>query len=249
MRKFTKLGAALIAASVLPMAACGSSMPELTEEQNRLIVEYAAGLLLKYDENNHGRIVDIEESEPVNEPEVQVEEPVAEETEEPEEPEEAEVIENTQTPDEVQMGEAIAERSIEEFYGIEGVSIAYTGFEVKDTYPDVAEDNLFFAMNASAGSKLLVFNFMVTNVGGQDLNLDMSAYNTKFKISINGESPKYILTTMLMNDLASFTGTIPAGASENLVLVSEIPEEASGSVQSVALLMKNELEDAQLTFN
>ena len=246
MSKFTKLGAALIAASVLPMAACGSSMPELTEEQNRLIVEYAAGLLLKYDENNHGRIVDIEESEPVNELEVQVEEPVAEETEEPEE---AEVIENTQTPDEVQMGEAIAERSIEEFYGIEGVSIAYTGFEVKDTYPDVAEDNLFFAMNASAGSKLLVFNFMVTNVGGQDLNLDMSAYNTKFKISINGESPKYILTTMLMNDLASFTGTIPAGASENLVLVSEIPEEASGSVQSVALLMKNELEDAQLTLN
>ena len=246
MRKFTKLGAALIAASVLPMAACGSSMPELTEEQNRLIVEYAAGLLLKYDENNHGRIVDIEESEPVNELEVQVEEPVAEETEEPEE---AEVIENTQTPDEVQMGEAIAERSIEEFYGIEGVSIAYTGFEVKDTYPDVAEDNLFFAMNASAGSKLLVFNFMVTNVGGQDLNLDMSAYNTKFKISINGESPQYILTTMLMNDLASFTGTIPAGASENLVLVSEIPEEASGSVQSVALLMKNELEDAQLTLN
>lgn len=246
MRKFTKLGAALIAASVLPMAACGSSMPELTEEQNRLIVEYAAGLLLKYDENNHGRIVDIEESEPVNELEVQVEEPVAEETEEPEE---AEVIENTQTPDEVQMGEAIAERSIEEFYGIEGVSIAYTGFEVKDTYPDVAEDNLFFAMNASAGSKLLVFNFMVTNVGGQDLNLDMSAYNTKFKISINGESPKYILTTMLMNDLASFTGTIPAGASENLVLVSEISEEASGSVQSVALLMKNELEDAQLTLN
>ena len=72
---------------------------------------------------------------------------------------------------------------------------------------------------------------------------------TKFKISINGESPKYILTTMLMNDLASFTGTIPAGASENLVLVSEIPEEASGSVQSVALLMKNELEDAQLTLN
>lgn len=241
MRKFTKLGAALIVASVLPMAACGSSMPELTEEQNRLIVEYAAGLLLKYDENNHGRIVDIEEAEPVSEPEVQAEEP--------EETEETEVIENTQTPDEVQMGEAIAERSIEEFYGIEGVSIAYTGFEVKDTYPDVTEDNLFFAMNASAGSKLLVFNFMVTNVGGQDLNLDMSAYNTKFKISINGESPKYILTTMLMNDLASFTGTIPVGASENLVLVSEIPEEASGSVQSVALLMKNELEDAQLTLN
>ena len=70
-----------------------------------------------------------------------------------------------------------------------------------------------------------------------------------FKISINGESPKYILTTMLMNDLSSFIGTIPAGASENLVLVSEIPEEESGSVQTVALLMKNELEDAQLSLN
>lgn len=244
MRKF--IGAALIMAAVVPMAACGSSMPELTEEQNRLIVEYAAGLLLKYDENHHGRIVDIEETEPVKEQEVPEEEPVAEE---PEETQETEVIENVQTRDEVQVGEAIAEKSIEEFYGVEGVSIAYTGFEVKDTYPDATDDNLFFAMNASAGSKLLVFNFTVTNVSGQDLNLDMAAYNTKFKISINGESPKYILTTMLMNDLASFTGTIPAGASENLVLVSEIPQESSDSVQTVALLMKNELEDAQLTLN
>ena len=244
MRKFRKLGAALIVAGVLPMAACGSSMPELTEEQNKLIVEYAAGLLLKYDENNHGRIVEIEEvAEPVEEQEVPVEESVAEE------PEVTEAPENQQTPDEVQMEEAIAERSIEEFYGIEGVTITYTGYEVKDTYPDTTGEDLFFAMNASAGSKLLVFNFNVTNVVGQDLNLDMAAHDTKFKISINGESPKYILTTMLMNDLSSFIGTIPAGASENLVLVSEIPEEESDSVQTVALLMKNELEDAQLSLN
>ncbi len=247
MRKFRKLGAALIAAAVLPMAACGSSMPELTEEQNRLIVEYAAGLLLKYDENYHGRIVEIEEEPaPVEEPETAVEEPAAEE---PEEQEAAEAVENPQAPDEVQMGEEIAEKSIEEFYGIEGVTIAYTGYEIKDTYPEVTEDNLFFAMNASAGAKLLVFSFDVTNVSGQDLNLDMAAYDTKFKISINGESPKYILTTMLLDDLASFTGTIPAGASEKLVLVSEIPEEESGSIQTISLLMKNALEDAQLTLN
>ena len=158
------------------MAACGVTGVELTEEQNSQIVEYAAGLLLKYDANYHGRLVqgaDLEENQ------VEEEAPATE----PEEP------------------------------------------AVEDV------------------------NFNVTNVSGQDINLDMVSIDSKFRISINDASPKYALTTMLMNDLSSYIGTIPAGASENLVLVCEIPEEEAGGIGTIVLLMRNTAEEGQLTLN
>lgn len=242
MKKWNRLGIICIMSAALPMAACGVTGVELTEEQNSQIVEYAAGLLLKYDANYHGRLVqgaDLEENQ------VEEEAPATE----PEEPAVENVSEETSVEDVAEEQEVVVERQIEEFYGIDGISISYTGYELKDTYPDASGDDLVFSMNASAGCKLVVLNFNVTNVSGQDINLDMVSIDSKFRISINDASPKYALTTMLMNDLSSYIGTIPAGASENLVLVCEIPEEEAGGIGTIVLLMRNTAEEGQLTLN
>ncbi|HBA69497.1 MAG TPA: hypothetical protein DCZ40_09100 [Lachnospiraceae bacterium] len=248
MKKANFLGIICVAAMVLPVVACGSPAPELTEEQNDQVVEYAAGLLLKYDENYHGRLVEEEE-----EPEEEIVQAVQKTETAAEEPEKdtsaADAVRETAEEDAEEEPEVIENRSIEEFYGIEGVTISYTGYEVKDTYPDNGEDDLFFAMNASDGCKLIILNFNVANISGQDKSLDMASLGTKFRISINGESYKYALTTMLLNDMSSYIGTIPAGGSENLVLVCEVPEENADSVQTVTLMMKNAAENAQLALN
>ena len=245
MKKWNKLGMVCMMAAVLLMTACGFSDPKLTEEQNSQIVEYAAGLLLKYDENYHDRLAEREEAE---EDAVQLttEMPVAEPEEENTQ---EDMSEETEIIDASEEQETVVERSIEEFYGIDGVTISYAGYELKDSYPDTEGEDLVFAMNATANCKLLVMNFNVANISGQDLNLDMVALESKFRVSINGASPKYVLTTMLMNDLESYIGTIPAGASENLVLVSEIPEEEAGSVETITLLMRNATEEGRLTLN
>ncbi len=148
-----------------------------------------------------------------------------------------------------QEQEETADKSIEEFCGLEGVVISYTGYEAKDVYPEAAGDDLVFAMNASEGCKLIILNFDVQNTGGQDLNLDMLSLGTKFKISLNGASPKYALTTMLENDLASYIGTIPAGGSENLVLICEMKEEEAGAIETLRLSMRNDSGEAGLTLN
>lgn len=243
MKKWHRLGIIGIMAAVLPVSACGVSGPELTEEQNAQVVEYAAGLMLKYDENYHSRLEEEIEEEPAEEPAEPMEQPKEEE------PEEALADVDTSEEGTVQESEEEADKSIEEFCGIEGVVISYAGYEAKDVYPEATGDDLVFAMNASAGCKLIVLNFNVQNTGSQDLNLDMLSLGTKFKISLNGASPKYALTTMLENDLASYIGTIPAGGSENLVLICEIPEGEEGSIETVKLFMRNASEEARLTLN
>lgn len=244
MKKWHRLGIIGIMAAALSLPACGVSGPELTEEQSAQIVEYAAGLMLKYDANYHSRLAEEDATE---------EEPVAAPAEPVEQPAEDEPMEETAggeaTEESGQEQEETADKSIEEFCGLEGTVISYTGYEAKDVYPETGGDDLVFAMNASEGCKLIVLNFDVQNTGGQDLNLDMLSLGTKFKISLNGASPKYALTTMLENDLASYIGTIPAGGSENLVLICEMKEEEAGAIETIRLSMRNASGEAGLTLN
>ena len=82
MKKWHRLGIIGIMAAVLPVSACGVSGPELTEEQNAQVVEYAAGLMLKYDENYHSRLEEEIEEEPAEEPAEPMEQLKEEEPEE-----------------------------------------------------------------------------------------------------------------------------------------------------------------------
>ncbi|MCM1087931.1 MAG: hypothetical protein NC419_07215, partial [Muribaculaceae bacterium] len=41
------------------LTGCGNTMPELTEEENDIITEYAVSLLLKYDKNYNSRLIDL----------------------------------------------------------------------------------------------------------------------------------------------------------------------------------------------
>ena len=54
---------------------------------------------------------------------------------------------------------------------------------------------------------------------------------------------------MLENDLASYIGTIPAGGSENLVLICEMKEEEAGAIETLRLSMRNDSGEAGLTLN
>lgn len=243
MSRGKKIGMILMVAASLYMTACSSSIPQMTEEQNNQVVEYAAGLLLRHDANNPNKLVEVPE-------ETAVEETIAEETKVQKEPTPAEGIKN-QSKEEVTEDKSIGivgnqYDSMEEFYEIEGITVNYTGYELKDTYPETGEEDLFFAMQASTGSRLLVLKFQVSNTGTNDQTLNMMSLGSKFKVSVDGKTPRYALTTMLSDDLASYTGTIPAGASEQLVLVSEIAEEDTNTIQTLSLIMKKGSEDGTL---
>lgn len=211
---------------------CGNKIPEMTEQQQELIVEYAAGTVLKYDKNYESKLVELTleenvESEPAKEEEISA----SENEEVVNESEDVTVIDNTEAVTTV--------ASIEEFLQIDSVAITYTGYETYDMYPENNESSeLFFFMNATQGNKLLVLKFNIENFSGAEKEVNIAQSNVRFKVVVDGVE-KNALMTMLLNDLAYYNGVLAAGESTELVLICEVPVEQSENISSLALVLKN----------
>lgn len=226
-------GILTVITSALLATGCGNTIPEMNSEQEALVVEYAAGTVLKYDKNYESRLVELTVSQDdVQETLLEEEPSVSEMEEEINESGEPEVIDNTQ---DVQT----MVYSIEEFLGLNSVRFTYTGYEIDDFYPNDNEgEELYFIMNATEGNKLLVLKFMAENLLDSDTELNLAQSNVRFKIVVDGEE-KNALTTMLLNDLAYYNGVLASGESTELVLVCEVPEEKAGGISSLSLLIKS----------
>lgn len=237
MRKAGTFLCSILAAALL--SGCGATMPDLTQEETDLISEYAVGILLKYDKHHRSRLVDTTVYDVV------VEE-IPEETLE-EEPEQTNPVNDMEVVDVSQDVEPAAPpATIEEYYGIQGFTFQYLGYDLTQSYPSNASDeNLFFAMDATEGSQLLVLRFLATNVSSADQALNMLSYGVKFRVSVNGEAGQSVLTTMLLNDMQSYHDVVPAGSGVELVSIVEIPQ--SLSVGTIDFMMRGNDASASMT--
>lgn len=224
------------------LTGCGGAMPELTEEENDIITEYAVSLLLKYDKYYNSRLVDLsayEEQQDIeqNEPEENntLEEPMPEVDNELSQsgPEVVDVVEEAST--------------IEEFYGIEGFSFQYMGCNLQSEYPDMTENaaDAFFAMQATPGMQLLILKFQVYNQSGVERELDMLNYGIKARVAVNGESSKSTLSTLLLNDLHTYKGVVGENGSTELVTIVEVPEGTY--IESISLILRSDSDSVELS--
>lgn len=236
MKKISVLLCGLAVA--LLTAGCGE-MPELTQEETELIAEYAAGILLKYDSGQSNRLVDTSGYDE----EIEEEESAPESEEPEEEPELEEVTTVVDVSQDEETEPAVS--SVEEYYGVPNVMITYTGYEVTDSYPPSSEeDDLVFSMDASAGTQLLVLKFNAQNLSGEDQSLNMLGYGARFRVSVNGESSKGALATMLVNDMQTYNDVISASSSVELVSIVEIPQGTN--VGSIDFILRGGEQDATL---
>lgn len=223
------------------LTGCGS-MPDLTQEETELISEYAVGVLLKYDTSNSRRLVDTSAYDEAAE----TEEVVEETAEEPEadEPETAQ-MDDTEIID-VSQDEEIMPTTIESYYGIQDVVFQYTGYELADSYPSAeTEEDMFFTMDATEGTELLVLKFNATNTSGSDIALNMLEHGARFRVSVNGEASKGALATMLINDIQTYDEILPAGSSVELISIVEVPKGVS--IDSVEFVLRGNGENAVMT--
>ena len=221
------------------LIACGlMASPNIREEDENLVAEYAAGVLLKYSAKERGGFAELKPEKVSEEPEENIpdnsEPEVAEViSSEPEEPDtEAETVVSSVT----DMSMVTKGSSIADAIGIPGFDINYTGYEVADVYPPNRENALSFSMQAAAGKKLLVVHFDVLNQTNEDKMCDVLGCNVKFRVLINEEQRINEQMTILLNDLKSYSDTIPAGNKVDTVLVFEIDDNISESINSLALI-------------
>lgn len=227
---------ALLCTMMLSMTACGNEIPDLTEEESQRVGEYAAVTLLKYDANNRSRLVD---------PEMVIakleKEAAREAAKAAQEEAKTEETGNTGTT-EVTMATAQEDitASMEDFFGLpEGVGIAYEDYMVTDSYPEDGATDEYFALDASAGKKLLVLRFRLTNGTEQEEKIDLLNTNSRYIITVNDSIRANALTTMLPNDMSTYEETLEPGQDQELVLLLEVNEDVAGAVQAIALRLKN----------
>lgn len=209
--------------AVFSFSACGKGL-DYTSEQEDVIADYAANLVLRHDANYKYNYINEEAYE-----EESTSALTEEETSKDIYAEEETGGENGSVGTETISADKLAEV----LHMPEGITVEYTGYEVSDTYSDV-EDNLF-VMKAVDGHKLLVVEFRVVNTTNNDISLNMMANVSAYKGIVN-ETKKYnAQLTLLLNAMNTYEGVIPAGTTKNMMLIYQTQLESKDNLKSLEL--------------
>ncbi|MGN0346341.1 MAG: hypothetical protein ACI4DU_03550 [Lachnospiraceae bacterium] len=240
----------------LLLTGCGNVIPELSEEEMDRVEEYAANLILKYDSHFQSDILTEEERQTVlaeleRKAQLELEVQALKELEE-QEAEDTASDADGDGESEGENGEPAVEEpkytDIDDFYGISGFDIRFSRYYSCDTYPANLEDNDWQGVTmATNGCKLIVFEFEAENITDSDQTLDFASIHPVFGFRINHNITKAILSTMQLEDMSIYRGTIPAGATENMVLIIEVSDDVASQLESVVMIMKLGAEKGELT--
>ena len=231
---------------IVSLSGCGNTIPALSEEQEALVVEYASTAVLKHDANYQGKLVDL--STLSNEEETPEEETTQEPVEEADIPKEPEQMQEPQQDVlSAEQAEAEIQADAEQILGLQDVSLTYSGYEVDEFYPKNGNE-IYFVMNATPGNNLLVVKFTLRNLLNEEQDIQIQPGTVRVKIIMNGEE-KNALTTMLLNDLATYQGTLGPNEETELVVVGEYPVEDLQVIDSLSVKLKNESGEVILNCN
>lgn len=222
MRKKT-VRIAVTAAAGLMLTGCGDVAYNLTGSEERIIVDYAAHMVTKYNtwQKEGLSYVDLEP-----EPETETEEPTGQPVEtEPET--ELQDLGVPLSPGMPEGGEDTGAMTagLPELFGMEGISIACVGARLDTSYMEAA----YYAVQADPGYTYLILGIDVTNTSEQEIALDYLSRQPHFSATVNGEVRSPAEVTALTDDFATYAGTLSAGETKEMVLLFQVPE----SVQSV----------------
>ncbi len=237
MRKDYLKAGLLTAGIMFFLAGCGGDFPDMTREEEQMIGEYAANVLLKYDAGNRSRLVSRELVAEEEDRRAEMKEVVEQEPVQTMDPvDDTPVIEIGQNTDaDFRTG------SMDEFYQLaEGVSISYQGNEICSSYSQDGTDSDYIALDAAEGKHLLVLHFTIENETGAEQLVDLLSRSTIIRVTLNGGNQYSALTTLLMNDLSTYKELVPADASAEAVLLFEIDETEGDAVTALSLQLKEE---------
>lgn len=241
------MGFSLCMLMVTMLVGCGPipELPEMTEQQEKLVTEYAAGLLIKYDNAYDGGLLteealakaeakEIEQREKAERQKQLAEEYVAKSEkakQEKEEKKSKDKKDKEEAKEEPKGPVAIASDSVAEFMGLEEFKLEYTGYETVKSYP--SDGGGVFSVDAGNGKDLVVANFNLSNISGKAVEIDMFRSSTKFNLQLADGSIQQSCPTLLLDDFSVYKDNVDAGASSEVVLLFEVNEGSSLSGASI----------------
>lgn len=229
MNMWKKLVLSVIVLSTCIMTSGCTQVIDLTEDETRLVAEYAADLLLSYDRGYTDRLKEGEE-------ERSEEDASSEENSQTEvTTEEATVQENTTEDSQEEVVQQGTSQDIAEIAGVQGTSITYKDYEIVDQYPTGDNANEAVQVNAPEGSQLLVVHFVVKAVSDQPVDVSLMDQSIDYKLLCNDTLAAKPMLTILTNDLATLETTTTPGQDSDAVLIFQISKDMVDQLNTMQL--------------
>ena len=245
-----RLLAGLIACGIFVTTGCGQVI-DLTDEENHLIAEYAAELLLKYDRNydtryNPDELEDTTETmtEPDATTEATTEVVTTTEaaTTEQDAPADGQTTQAQPVTDEAvkeDIGATVdSDFDIAAFVGESRISVRYAYYMVVDSYPSYDQDGMYIEVQAPEGYKLLVLKFEVENKTNEDQAVDLYNKDVNYNIVVDNSRTTKQMLTILADDLYTYDKTIQASSREETVLLYTVSDSVANKWTDLKLQVK-----------
>lgn len=132
-------------------------------------------------------------------------------------------------------GSSLPTISLTDAVAIDGLTLSVTGTSVSDDYN---ADNIY-VLTPTSGKKYFVVTVSAVNTTGSDLTVDLRSKGLSYACAI-GDSSVSSEGTILLNDLSSYQGTIPAGGTQELILLFQFPPASLSDTSGYYLKVKSQ---------
>lgn len=237
---------ALVVAVMLGLSGCGQVI-DLTDEENHLIAEYAAELLLKYDRNYDTKYDPEEATTEATPTEATTQETTTEAVTEATTEMTTETAVEATTEAQVSSEESVTEEitttvaddfDIAAFVGENRISVRYAYNMVVDSYPSYDEDGRYIEVEAPEGYKMLVLKFEVENKTNEDQKIDLYSKDINYNIIVDNTRKTKQMLTILQDDLYTYNKTIAASSREETVLLYTVSDSVANNMKDLKLLIQ-----------
>ncbi len=245
-----RLLAGLIACGIFVTTGCGQVI-DLTDEENHLIAEYAAELLLKYDRNydtryNPDELEDttetMTETDATTEATTEMVTTTEAATTEQDAPADGQTTQAQPVTDEAvkeDIGATVdSDFDIAAFVGESRISVRYAYYMVVDSYPSYDQDGMYIEVQAPEGYKLLVLKFEVENKTNEDQAVDLYNKDVNYNIVVDNSRTTKQMLTILADDLYTYDKTIQASSREETVLLYTVSDSVANKWTDLKLQIK-----------
>lgn len=223
----------ILLASTVVLGGCGTSLYELTDEEEDLIVSAAAQAVAKHNVFQLDGITDVE---PETEPQMQ-ENTTEQDTQQVQE----ETNTNTNTGG-TKTNTQTKEIVLSDLLG-KNLKVSYKGYSTASSY----QEGDYFSVNATSGKTLIIMNINVKNTGKKNIKIDMLSKDVTFYGCFNGTDrivEKKILST---KNLSTYQGKIKPGKSIKTVLAFEVSKKQADEISTQNLQVEMDGQMYQVT--
>lgn len=223
----------ILLASTVVLGGCGTSLYELTDDEEDLIVSAAAQAVAKHNIFQSDGITDVE---PETEPQMQ-ENTTEQDTQQVQE----ETNTNTNTGG-TKTDTQTKEITLSDLLG-KNLKVSYKGYSTASSY----QEGDYFSVNATSGKTLIIMNINVKNTGKKNIKIDMLSKDVTFYGCFNGTDrivEKKILST---KNLSTYQGKIKPGKSIKTVLVFEVSKKQADEISTQDLQVEMDGQMYQVT--